>query len=204
MAAALFPTSCQYIGSQVAFSQNQYNWFFFSEGFPIHARRGECPAQCCTAGWFARRAPRDSSGGMGLALPPSPRSQVPPRSGTNTHPARIPSILTTRPCLPKNTKHSLPCPGSSLHRNLNPTPLWSPGSFAHSPFPSQLSPLKAVSAHSRHGLCLPQPVLHTQLQQKNHPSKPHAAPYLQNRYPSQTLQATLNKNATTCLAMTSA
>lgn len=141
---------------------------------------------------------------MGLALPPSPRSQVPPHSGTNTHPARIPSILTTRPCLPKNTKHSLPCPGSSLHRNLNPTPPWSPGSFAHSPFPSQLSPPKAVSAHSRHDLCLPQPVLHTQLQQKNHPSKPHAAPYLQNRYPSQTLQATPNKNATTCLAMTSA
>lgn len=36
MAAPLFRASCQYIGSRVAFSQNQCNWYWSSQGFLIH------------------------------------------------------------------------------------------------------------------------------------------------------------------------
>lgn len=162
------------------------------------------PAQRCTAGWFARGAARVSSGSTGLALPPSAPSQVPPHSGANTHPAVITSILTTRPSLPKNTKHSLPCPGGSPHRNQNPKPPRSPWSSALSLFPSQLSPPNATSAHSRH-LCPPQPALHTQPQQKSPPrGHTEGSSCLQNRNPSQTLQATFNKNSVTCLVMLSA
>lgn len=125
---------------------------FFLRRFSNTPKKRRVPCPVLHSRMVCQEGCKGSSGGTGLALPPSPPSQAPPHSGTNTHPAGIPSILTTRPHLPKNTKHSLPCPGSSLHRNQNPIPPQSPQSFALSLFPSQLCLPKAISAHSRH-LC---------------------------------------------------
>lgn len=194
MAAALFSTSCQYIGSQVAFSQNQYHWFFFSEGFPIHPRRGESPAQCCTAGWFARRATRAAVEAQGLpchhhhpARHHLTQAQTPTQQ--ESHPSWLQDhtfLKTQSTPFPVLEAH---CTGTRilyLHSLLSLSPFLS--------FPPSCVSLRP-SQHTA-DICVPQPALHTQLQEKR--GHTEGSSYLQNRNPSQTLKAI------TCLAMTSA
>lgn len=150
MAAALFPTSCQYIAKLLSLKISTTD--FFLRRFSSTPKKRRVPAQCCTAGWFAREGCKGQHWrhrvcSAIVTTQPGTTSQA------QTPPAGTPSILTMRPCLPENTRHALPCAGGSLCRNQNPKP---PLPFLP-PFPCQLSVPKAISAHSRQGLCLPPP-----------------------------------------------
>lgn len=149
MAATLFPASCQYIGSQVARSQNQYNWFFFHTRLSSTPSHRESPLFGATQrdGFCQGRVRGGNSGGAGAcpataATTTTAAAATPSRAPPPTWQGSSPPWPQVRTSLKTPSKQITPFPVLGAQRSraeiLN----------LHGPPQSSSRPLLAISTWS--------------------------------------------------------